>query len=269
MEFDVPVCLPFFFFFSSWVSVQGTFDFSRSSMDGLGLGGFPGGRMWAGIQRVFGEGAADSPGSSVGRVRLYCSGNAAFCKASGSSWPWGQGTPRPPPLGGWWAWIPICTDLLLPRWPVGLRNRRWLQSPSWLSLTRVCLFSDPMDCSPPGPSVHGDSSGKDTKVGCRFLLQGIFQDQELNLGLSHCRQILYRLSHWGSPVTKARVKYKLPLTTDAGRLTSQGLDQVLLQLLTFHIPWRDLRADRRRPGPQIDTFRSPFFPKPVLISPPT
>ena len=73
-------------------------------------------------------------------------------------------------------------------------------------------------------------------MGCRFLFQVIFPDQGLNPGLSHCRQIFYRLTHWGSPVTKARVKYKLPLTTDAGHLTSQGLDQVLLQLLTFHTP---------------------------------
>ena len=30
------------------------------------------------------------------------------------------------------------------------------------------------DCSPPGSSVHGDSPGKSTGVGCRALLQGIF-----------------------------------------------------------------------------------------------
>ena len=29
-----------------------------------------------------------------------------------------------------------------------------------------------MDCSPPGSSVHGDSSGENTGVGCHFLLQG-------------------------------------------------------------------------------------------------
>ena len=34
-----------------------------------------------------------------------------------------------------------------------------------------------------------------TGVGCRFLLQGIFPTQGSNLGLLHCRQILYRLSH--------------------------------------------------------------------------
>ena len=34
---------------------------------------------------------------------------------------------------------------------------------------------NPMDCSPPGFSVHGDSSGRNTGVGCHTLLQGIFQ----------------------------------------------------------------------------------------------
>ena len=36
-------------------------------------------------------------------------------------------------------------------------------------------------------------------MGCHFLLQGIFPTQGLNLGLQHCRQMLYHLSHQGSP----------------------------------------------------------------------
>jgi len=32
-------------------------------------------------------------------------------------------------------------------------------------------------------------------VGCHFLLQEIFPTHGLNLGLPHCRQMLYRLSH--------------------------------------------------------------------------
>ena len=40
--------------------------------------------------------------------------------------------------------------------------------------------------------------GKNTGVGSHFLLQGIFLTQGSNLGLLHCRQILYRLSHQGS-----------------------------------------------------------------------
>ena len=41
--------------------------------------------------------------------------------------------------------------------------------------------------------------GGSTGVGCHFLLQGIFPTQGLNLGLPHCRQTLYPLSHQGSP----------------------------------------------------------------------
>ena len=44
-----------------------------------------------------------------------------------------------------------------------------------------------------------DSPGKNTGVGCLALLQGIFPVQGLNPGLSYCRQILYHLSHQGSP----------------------------------------------------------------------
>ena len=56
-----------------------------------------------------------------------------------------------------------------------------------------------MDCSPPGSSAHGDSPGKNTRVDCHALLQGIFPTQELNQGFLHCRQILYQLCHKGSP----------------------------------------------------------------------
>ena len=54
-----------------------------------------------------------------------------------------------------------------------------------------------MNCSPPGSSVHGISPGKSTRVGCHAFLQGIFPTQGWNLGLPHCRQILYCLRHPG------------------------------------------------------------------------
>ena len=44
-----------------------------------------------------------------------------------------------------------------------------------------------------------DFPGKNTGVGFHFLLQGIFPTQGSNPGLLHCRQILYCLSHQGSP----------------------------------------------------------------------
>ena len=44
------------------------------------------------------------------------------------------------------------------------------------------------------------SPGKNTGVGRQTLLQGIFLTQGWTLGLLHCRQILYQLSHQGSPI---------------------------------------------------------------------
>ena len=43
-------------------------------------------------------------------------------------------------------------------------------------LTRISRVQlcNPMDCSPPGSSVLGDSQSKNTGVGCHALLQGIF-----------------------------------------------------------------------------------------------
>ena len=44
-----------------------------------------------------------------------------------------------------------------------------------------------------------NSPGQNTEMGSLSLLQGIFPTQGLNPGLSHCRRILYQLSHKGSP----------------------------------------------------------------------
>ena len=63
---------------------------------------------------------------------------------------------------------------------------------------------DAMNCSLLGSSVHG-SPGKSTGVGSHSLLQGIFPTQGSNSGLQHCRQILYCLSHQGSPESRTEV----------------------------------------------------------------
>ena len=71
----------------------------------------------------------------------------------------------------------------------------------------------PMDCSPPGSSVHGHSPGKNIGVGCYALLQGIFPTQGLNPGLLHGRWILYQLSYQESPfkcLTTFNYKLNLP-----------------------------------------------------------
>ena len=70
----------------------------------------------------------------------------------------------------------------------------------WLVTQSCPTLCNPMDSSPPGSSVHGDSPGKNTGVGRLSLLQGTFQTQELNWGLLHWRRILYQMSYQGSLV---------------------------------------------------------------------
>ena len=60
------------------------------------------------------------------------------------------------------------------------------------------ILCDSMDDSPNRLLCSWNSPGKNTEVCCHFLLQGIFLTQGWNLGLRHCRQTLYHLSHQGS-----------------------------------------------------------------------
>ena len=53
---------------------------------------------------------------------------------------------------------------------------------AWTSLH---MLQNPMNCSLPDSSAHGDSPGKNTGVGCHALLQGIFSTQESNRHLLH------------------------------------------------------------------------------------
>ena len=52
-----------------------------------------------------------------------------------------------------------------------------------------------------------NSPGQDTGVGSLSLLQRIFPTQGSNLGLRHCRRILYQLSHKANPRTLEWVAY--------------------------------------------------------------
>ena len=58
-----------------------------------------------------------------------------------------------------------------------------------------------------GSSVHGILQVKNMGVACHALLQGIFPTQGSNPCLPHCRQILYHLSHQGSPSILEWVTY--------------------------------------------------------------
>ena len=56
-----------------------------------------------------------------------------------------------------------------------------------------------------------NSPGQNTEVGRLPLLQGIFPTQGSNPGLPHCRQILYQLSHRGSPRILECIAYPLSI----------------------------------------------------------
>ena len=89
-------------------------------------------------------------------------------------------------------WVNICDGFIIMSTVVfHERERERGVIPSCLTLC------DPMDYSPPGSSVHGNSPGENTRVGCHVLLQGIFPTQGSNPGHLHCRQTLYPLSHQG------------------------------------------------------------------------
>ena len=72
--------------------------------------------------------------------------------------------------------------------PLKTRNKTTMHvcMQSHFSHVQLC---NPMDCRLPGSSVHGDSLGKSTGVGCHGRLQGIFLTQESN------PHLLYLL-HW-------------------------------------------------------------------------
>ena len=62
---------------------------------------------------------------------------------------------------------------------------------------------DPMD--PSKILCLWDFLGKNSGVGCHFLLQGIFLNQGSNLhflGLLHCRQMCFRSLNWEDVVEK-------------------------------------------------------------------
>ena len=60
----------------------------------------------------------------------------------------------------------------------------------FVKLLQLCLtLCNPMDRSLLGFSVHGDSPGKNTEVGCHALLQGTFPTQESSMNI-------LRLLHW-------------------------------------------------------------------------
>ena len=73
-----------------------------------------------------------------------------------------------------------------------------------------------------GPYSPWNSPGQNTRVGSCSLLQGIFLTQGSNPGLPHCRQILYWLSHQGSPDDKQCFLIKVSVNIFKHQVTLSG-----------------------------------------------
>ena len=87
----------------------------------------------------------------------------------------------------------------------------------YLVVQSSLTLCNPMDYSPSGSSVHEDSPGKNTGVGCHALLQGIFPTQGWNprlLCLLYWQVSSLPLSYLGSPIW-----LQTPLQTCWTRLT--------------------------------------------------
>ena len=65
------------------------------------------------------------------------------------------------------------------------------------SLSNVRLSMTPQTAAHQAPCPW-DSLGKNSRIGCHFLLQGIFLIQGSSPVLLHCRKLLQHLSHQGS-----------------------------------------------------------------------
>ena len=93
-----------------------------------------------------------------------------------------------------WNW-----ELSFSEIPVSMNLSENGSSHCWTSQSCPTLLCPHRLCSPPGSSVHGIFLGKNTEVGCSFLLQGIFLTQGSNPHLPHWQARSLPLSHQGGP----------------------------------------------------------------------
>ena len=201
----------------------------------------------------------------------------------------------------------------------------------WLKVTQLCpALCDPMDCivhgilqarllewaafpfsgdlphpgmAPRSPTLQADSlpaetqgKSKNTGVGSLSLLQGIFQTQESNQGLLHCRQILYQLtlvrkggewaecSTWAGPgLEPAKIMrfrdWKGPVWPGFGNRehdpreaesSSSGLDHAGFYKLrsVWFLPWEQLKpyAPKCQADSQAAGGRCPVIIEKVTLS---
>ena len=126
-----------------------------------------------------------------------------------------------------------------------------------------------MACSLPGSSVHGIFQGKNTGVGCHFLLQSIFLTQGSNPHLLHIlldRRILYQWATWEAQGGAWEVVGGGNSTHLTGSMW--GLKVRICRTLRLEkhwvCPFLDKASTNSKGNKWIPLFLSPWLPSPAL-----
>ena len=149
-----------------------------------------------------------------------------------------------------------------------------------LSFSVVPSSLPPHGCGPPGSSVHVDSPGKNTGVGCHAFLHGICPTQGSNLGLLHCRMFLYNLDPQWSPRILEWVVYPISrgssqprnqtgspaLQADSLPTELSGKPPSLINHVSFGETMWYLKANTRSESFSSPTTRWPSFIHPFISS---
>ena len=147
------------------------------------------------------------------------------------------------------------------------------------NVSQLCLTL----CNP----IHGlqlarilcpwNSPGENTAVGCRSLLQGTFLTQGWNPCLPHGRQILYHLSHQGSPFQEV-LPHEIKTFLDKDQSLSLRYPSLYHQLLPTHptspLPVLHPRQTHQpllslKLPTQLPVSVSLLFPLPGMLEPPS
>ena len=128
----------------------------------------------------------------------------------------------------------------------------WPHVSDWVLVTLCPTLCEAMDCSPPGSSVHGVFQARILDWTSMAFSKGS------NLGLLHCRQILYHLSHQGGPWQTCAFMYHMGKTIFSPADHTEDFDSPELE---FQNPWQRPAG----PGSSQSAWPSPLHLPPLTL----
>ena len=167
----------------------------------------------------------------AGYMERLCAVLSCWLLLSSSHWQWHQQ----------WVSCIVCTaqanfQLTLDTVPFDVNHNTELRWTRWSENESPSVMSDFLRSH--GLYSPWNSLGRNSGVGSLSLLQGIFLTQGSNPSLSHCRCILYQLSHKGSPRILEWVAYSF--SSGSSRLRNQtGIEISVHTLRALRQPKRE------------------------------